>query len=260
MLLEMSLGGRFMFNYRHIVFFLASVVLIAGLPRSAVAKAVLISAQGPNSSKYAVGSVFPDTKEFDLRSGDVLTILDAKGTRTLRGPFKGRINSTSSTKAAPISLHDVLIASNEKRWRVAALRQLSNDATIAVTEESRKRTPIENLWQLELGYQGDWCFQSGDDVSLARKETGLGDELRVIDETGIARSTRWRAGDASVPWPGDEPPTDGQSYTISTTSSASSLVTVHLLESSADEVSEMAHFFLDHNCFAQLDFLGSAVE
>ena len=245
---------------RHIFLFLSPVVLIAGLPTPAVAKAVLISARGPNASKYAVGSVFPDTKEFDLRSGDVLMILDSKGTRTLRGPFKGRINSTPSTKAAPISLHDVLIASNEKRWRVAALRQLSNDTTTAVTEESRKRTPIDNLWRLELGYQGDWCFQSVDDVSLQRKESGLGDELHVIDETGIARSTRWRAGDASVPWPGDEPPTDGQTYTISTTSSASSLVTVHLLDGGAVDVPEMAHYFLDHNCFAQLDFLGSAVE
>ena len=249
-----------MLNYRHIFLLVSSAILIAGLTRPALAKAVLVSAQGPNASKYVVGSVFPDTKEFDLRNGDVLTILDSKGTRTLRGPFKGRINSTSSTKAAPISLHDVLIASNEKRWRVAALRQLSNDATTAVTEESRKRTPIDNLWRLELGYQGDWCFQNGDDVNLARKDAGLGDELHVIDEAGMARSTRWRAGDASVPWPGDEPPTDGQAYTISTTSSASSLVTVHLLDNSVDEVPELAHYFLDHNCFAQLDFLGSAVE
>ena len=249
-----------MFVHRYVFLILASVILIAGLASPAVAKAVLISAQGPNASKYAVGSVFPDTKEFDLRSGDVLTILDSNGTRSLRGPYKGRINSTTSTKAAPVSLHDVLIAANEKRWRVAAVRQMSNDTTAAVTEESRKRIPIDNLWRLELGYQGDWCFLGGDDVNLARKEAGLGDELHVIDETGRAMSTRWRAGDASVPWPGDEPPTDGQTYTISTTSSASSLVTVHLLDSSVDQVPEMAHYFLDHNCFAQLDFLGSAVE
>jgi hypothetical protein len=249
-----------MFIYRHIFPFLLSVVLVVGLATPGLAKIVLISAQGPNASKYPVGSVFPDTKEFDLRSGDVLTILDSKGTRTLRGPFKGRINSTPSTKVAPVSLHDVLIAANEKRWRVAALRNLPTDTTTAVTEESRKRTPIDNLWQLELGYQGDWCVPNGEEVSLSRKQAELGDELRVIDETGVTRSTRWRAGDSSVPWPGDEPPTDGQTYTISTTSNASSLVTVHLLESSTDEVPEMARYFLDHNCFAQLDFLGSAVE
>ncbi len=249
-----------MLIYRHIFLFLSSAVLIAGLSKPALAKAVLVSAQGPNASKYVVGSVFPDTRELDLRNGDVLTVLDAKGMRTLRGPFKGRINAISSTKVAPISLHDVLIASDEKRWRVAAVRQMSNDTTAAVTEESRKRTPIDNLWRLELGYHGDWCFQSGDDVNLARKDAGLGDELHVIDETGIARSTRWRAGEASVPWPGEEPPIDGRTYTISTTASASSLVTIHFLDRSVDEVPEMAHYFLDHNCFAQLDFLGSAVE
>jgi hypothetical protein len=151
----------------------------------AAAKIVLLAVQGPNAGKYPVGSVFADSKDFDLKKGDVLTLLDATGTRVLRGPFKGKLGSL--VKAAPVSLRDVVAASEEKRWRIAAVRTLSGDTAAAVTQESRKRTPVDNLWQVELGYQGDWCMRADDDAVIIRKQPSNGEELRVIDRDALAR-------------------------------------------------------------------------
>src|SRR5687767_10375819 len=65
---------------------LALAGLLALGAAAAAANVVVIRSSGPSARSYPAGRSLPDNARIALRQGDTLVVLDARGTRTFRGP------------------------------------------------------------------------------------------------------------------------------------------------------------------------------
>src|SRR3546814_19025400 len=68
---------------------------VAGLGAQAAAETMVVRATGPSAATYQPGSKLADGGSLALKAGDGVTLLDARGTRTRRGP--GRFNRAPAT-------------------------------------------------------------------------------------------------------------------------------------------------------------------
>ena len=70
---------------------------VAVLPAPALAVPMVVRAVGPSAAIYKPGQKLSETATMVLKSGDTLTVLDAKGTRSFTGPGSFRFDQASAT-------------------------------------------------------------------------------------------------------------------------------------------------------------------
>ena len=111
--------------------------VVAGLGGQAAAETMVVRATGPSAATYKPGSKLGDGGSLTLKAGDVVTLLDARGTRTLRGP--GSFNVAAAASAAPannVMLSALLDTKRVRRARTGAVR-----GTIGETPAAPPRRP-----------------------------------------------------------------------------------------------------------------------
>ncbi len=156
---------------------------------SAAASVLVVRSTGPSAKIYAMGKALPDNSKITLKANDSVTLLDSRGTRTLRGPgtFDVSVSSGGSTSALA-----ALSGSTASRRRVGATR--GGDATRGAPTGA---TAGRNIWQADISRSGNVCMVDPADAGLYRSDADTAAVIAIRDTTSgqsaECRIRRWTA-------------------------------------------------------------------
>lgn len=228
---------------------LLAACTITGVATSAPAWAdtIVVRASGPSAKTYAPGSKLAAGGLLSLKAGDVVTLLDSKGTRMLRGP--GQFPVEASARPAPASgvmLSALLDTKRVRRARTGAVRGTISDAPAPAI-----RRP--NLWLADIARPGVFCVADPAALRLWRADASKAMELRVSGSAAVGRVT-FAAGEAIAAWPNNVPVKNGSAYVLSDGMQATE-IRLAFMTAITPGLDETAAALIANQCTAQLDLL-----
>lgn len=175
---------------------------LAGLTlgSAAMAQTVVVSSSGPSARSYPAGRSLAAGSRITLVAGDSLTVLDSRGTRTLRGP--GSFGAEASSAAANRSFSALVDTQNRRRARTGAVRR-----------PGEKAVP-PSLWFVNITASGPFCVANPAAVQLWRPDMQQAATLTVSDSAGRSASVDYAVGQNTVAWPTAVPIAEGRTYTL----------------------------------------------
>lgn len=180
----------------------AMLACALGFGGSALAQTVVISASGPSARSYPAGKSLAAGTQIVLAAGDTLTVLDSRGTRTLRGPVTTAAQAAATT--ANPSFAALVATQNRRRARTGAIRG---------TGEAAKPS---NLWYVNATAEGTVCVADPAAVQLWRPDMQKAATLTVSAEAGpTTASVPFIVGQSVTSWPSSLPVREGSSYLLS---------------------------------------------
>lgn len=209
----------------------------------ALADTMVVRASGPSAKSYPPGAKLAANGSLVLKAGDVITLLDGKGTRTLRGP--GNFGVAAAASAAPangVMLSALLDSKRVRRARTGAVRGGIGEGATA-----QPRRP--NLWMVDLNQPGPVCIADLAAVKLWRADAARAATVR-ISGNGISATAQFAAGEAVAAWPATAPVRDGADYSLNGTQ-----VRFALVDTADPALDRLAASLIGHGCTAQLDQL-----
>jgi hypothetical protein len=172
-----------------------------GFAGAACANTVVISASGPSARSYPAGRSLAPGSAIVLKAGDTLTVLDSRGTRTLRGP--ARVSAEASATAASTSFASLVATQNRRRARTGAIRGTG------------ERARPSNLWSIDITGGGTVCVADPAAMQLWRPDMQQPATLTVTAEHGGSAQTDFAKGRNTAAWPAALPIAEGRSYVLS---------------------------------------------
>ena len=215
--------------------------LALALGSAAIADTIVVRASGPSAKNYPPGRKLAESGALALQPGDVVTLLDAKGTRTLRGP--GNFN-VAAANAAPAGLLDT---KRVRRARTGAVRG-------GVGQPGTPRRP--NLWLADVATPGALCVADPATLKLWRADTTRAATVQIAGG-GAQATASFAAGEAIAAWPAALPVRDGASYRVSADGHPAE-IRVALIDAGTAGMDTIASTLIAHGCTAQLDLLVDA--
>jgi len=225
---------------------------LLGLGGTALAQSTVVRVGGPSARSYPVGKSLPATAKITLVTGDTLTVLDGKGTRTLRGP--GTYNA-SGLAAAPDkrgTFTQLVTTQNRTQSRTGAVR--GPDGQVIA------RAP--NLWLVDVRQSSSICLTDTNRVNLWRPDMQKADTLTVTDDaSGKTATLKWAMGRSEISWPAAVPATSGASYTLSWSGAAqpAKIRIVKFDPAAASDPAELSAALHARGCSAQFDLLAASM-
>jgi hypothetical protein len=225
-------------------------VVLAGFSSAIVpgiaAAAIVVASSGPSARNFPVGKKLDDNASVTLQAGDSVTILDAKGTRVLRGG--GTISLKQSGSANTASAFAALTRQRSSaRVRTGAVR---GDAAA---------TPVRspNLWYVDMSKSGTVCVADAANVRLWRADTSKAASFTLSGAATAKASVSFPAGSMVAPWNSAQLPiSDGASFGIADASGKEvARIAVALLPSAPATPEATATALIEKGCQAQLDLL-----
>jgi hypothetical protein len=227
----------------------ALVLASLAMTYPACARTIVIQASGPSAAHFPSGRLLAEPLSLDLRTGDVVTVLDGAGTRILNGPATIR---DATARAVPadtrLAIAALLLAKPQRRVRRAVVR--NGDLSIAA---SNTATP-DRLWTVDTAEDGDWCVDDLNSVQLWRADASDAAGLVLTSDSGADAKAQWGKGEKILPWPAGTPAVDGEYYTIRLGDGVSRSVTLHLIQNRNDLLGLGQELKANH-CDIQLDIL-----
>jgi hypothetical protein len=217
--------------------------LLAAAP--AAAETLVVRASGPSAGGFAPGKKLADGASVTLKAGDVLTLLDGRGTRTLRGPGVFGTGATASSGGGT-SIAGFIGTRNTARARTGAVR--------TGMMATAPRSP--NLWYVDMSKQTTACLADPANIRLWRPAATDAATVTVTGKGGTG-TIAFEAGQALVDWPlAALPVTEGASYQLSGGGLAKPVtIRFTILTTGADGLEGMASTLIARKCDAQLDLL-----
>lgn len=213
--------------------------MLAAGAASAAANVLVVRSSGPSAKSFPAGRSLPDDARIALRAGDTLVVLDARGTRTFRGP------GTFSPSVAPPRTTRTVAAPDGRRARIASVRSAGIVPASPTT-----------IWQVDVAQSGTMCLANSREVMLWRADSALPATLAIAGPDGAAGEVHWPAGASTAAWPADLPIADGGEYRLSVAGSpVPSRVRFRALDSEPADVPAVAEALIRHGCQEQLDLL-----
>jgi len=221
---------------------LAGAALVA-LPAKT---ATVIASAGPNASRHPVGSRVADTASLSLEANDSVTVLDARGTRVLRGPGTFPVSQPSGGNRT--SVYAALVSNRAtQRVRTGSVRNAPDGRPA--------RSP--NLWYVDISRPGTYCMT---DPAAVRFWRGAAGEALTIEAAaaGGTQSIAFGAMDTVAPITGQIMP--DAAYALRG-KDGQTLGTVRFvrLENQPATMEDMAAALIAHDCTEQLATLDSAI-
>ncbi|MEH3101184.1 hypothetical protein [Sphingomonas adhaesiva] len=224
-------------------------ILALLLPATAHADVLVVRATGPSAATYPVGRKLSDTARLKLAAGDAIVLIDAKGTRVLRGP--GVFSANAASSPAPASAPSFALAQNDnRRVRVGAVRSAPG-----ITAER------PSLWMIDVSKPGPVCLLDTNAPPLWRPDATAAGKVTITPVAGgPAQTAAWEAGQSSAAWPAALPIADGARFRLTGpgTGTAPVEVTVKVIAAPGTELTEAAGTLIAAGCKAQLDQLVAA--
>lgn len=233
-----------------------AMALVVGAVAStpALAETIVVRASGPSAKGFPPGKKLADTGTVALKAGDVVTLLDGRGTRTLRGP--GTFGLTASASAGTDSrnsLASLLETKRVRRARTGAVRG-------GITEDApAPRSP--NLWYVDISQPSTACVPDPANVQLWRPDLGSAVAVTITSASGGASApVNFAAGEAVAAWPSSLLVSEGARYRLSWSGLAKPVdISFALLGANAGGLETMASTLIAKKCDAQLALLAETV-
>jgi hypothetical protein len=178
-----------------------ALVCALGMAGAAAAQTIVISSSGPSARSYPAGKTLPSGGRIVLSAGDTLTVLDSRGTRTLRGPIT--VSAEAAAAATNPSFAMLVATQNRRRARTGAIRGAGGSAKPS------------NLWYVNVAEAGNFCVVDPASVQLWRPDMQQAATLTVAAEAGARASTSFALGQNITAWPASLPIADGRKYVLS---------------------------------------------
>lgn len=215
--------------------------LIAACP--AGAESLVVRASGPSAGSFAAGKKLADGKSVTLKAGDVLTLLDGRGTRTLRGP--GVFGAGATATGGGTSIASFIGTRNTARARTGAVRGGAVPAS--------PRSP--NLWYVDMSKPSTACVPDPSNVKLWRPASTDAATVLVAGK-GANGKIVFEAGQALTVWPVELPVTEGVTYQLSGDGLAKPVtIRFTILAPGTEGLEGTASTLIARKCDAQLDLL-----
>ncbi|MDX3910484.1 MAG: hypothetical protein QHC67_11765 [Sphingobium sp.] len=225
---------------------------VAAMP--AVAETIVVRASGPSAKGYPPGKKLADSGTVSLKAGDVVTLLDGRGTRTLRGPGTfGLTAAASSGTDSRNTLASLLETKRVRRARTGAVRGGISEGAPA------PRSP--NLWYVDISQPSTACVPDPANVQLWRPDIGSAVTLTITPaKGGPSAPVSFAAGDAVAGWPATLPVTEGAQYRLSWSGLGKPIdIGFALMSGAAGGLETMASTLIAKKCEAQLALLTETV-
>ena len=214
----------------------------------AMADVLVVRATGPSARSYPAGKSLADAAKVTLQANDTLVVLDARGTRTLRGP--GTFTPGGPAQASRTSLASV---TPQRRARIGAVR------SVGMASSNVPRSP--SIWHVDVAKSSNICVTDPAHVTLWRANSARPVELTVTPNSGRARTVSLAGGQATAPWPADLAIADGAGYRLGWAGApAPTTITFRTLPAKPTALNDMAASLIQHGCDAQLDLLIETVK
>jgi hypothetical protein len=211
--------------------------LLSATAVSASANVLVVRSAGPSAQAYPAGRQLADDARLQLRAGDVLVVLDTRGTRTFRGPG-------NFTAAGPAATGTRIAENNGRRARIGAVRSAGFVASSPTT-----------IWHVDVSQSGTACVATASNAMLWRPDSSASEAL-AISGPGGSRTVQWPAGRATVAWPADMPIANGGAYQLRLGSSpVPSTITFRTVASAPADMPAVAEALIANGCQEQLDLL-----
>lgn len=231
---------------------LASFCLIAAIPVTELkAEPIVIKYEGPNNQNYKPGKKLLATARISLKAGEVLTVLDERGTRTLRGP--GSYSASSAVSAGNVSntnLASLIKTSSVRRARTGAVRG----------ENPPQPQLSPNLWYVDVTKSAKLCVADFQSLQLWRSDAAEAQpSVMIASATGDNATTKFGQGRSTARWPSAITPVDGGQYTISVPGNAGtiSIEMVKIDVTGEERLDTLASKLLDRGCQMQSELLAA---
>ncbi len=220
----------------------ASIALAAATASSAAV--LVVRSSGPSARNFPPGKSLDENGKIALKANDTIVVLDARGTRTLKGP--GTFTPGGPAKAAgAMSSLSAVTGAGRGRARVGAVR--------SVGMGSQKPT----IWQIDVSKSSNICVTSPTNLTLWRPDASKPATLTVAGGRSNAnRQLKWAAGQSTLSWPSDVPVADGVDYRLSWDGArAPTRLQFRTLPSRPTALEDIASTLIKNGCTAQLDLL-----
>ena len=211
--------------------------LLLGAASSASAAVIVVRSSGPSGSQYPTGKSLPDDARVSLRGGDTLVLLDAKGSRTLRGPGSFPV-AAGTGKAAATSFAALVGQGSGRRGRVGAVRPVPFP---------------RQLWHASVDQGETFCFVQPSSIRLHRDSVSAARTVPVRDlGTGKSAEVSFAERQQLADWPEAVPLRDGGHYRIGS-------VELHAKAVQAGSgFADLGSALIKAGCSTQLDLLSVA--
>ena len=216
-------------------------LVVAGLSfaaTSAVAKVMVLRATGPSAASFKPGKTMADEERVTLKANDQLTVLDARGTRVLRGPGTFVIGQAST--ATTSTLAALAGSGDTRRARIGAVRSVPPvDGQL-----------LPNIWFVDTTRSGATCVGDPRGVTLWRSVADTAGSTTITADSGATAKVDWIAGQSTVAWPASLPVTDHAVYRI-----AGSRIEFRVVQPQPADLQQLAGALVANQCQGQLDVL-----
>lgn len=216
------------------------------------AEPVIIKYEGPNRQSYKPGKKLAQTAKITLKAGELLTVLDERGTRTLRGP--GTFNASSAVSAGAISnasLAGLIRTSSVRRARTGAVRG-------EAPAQQARLSP--NLWFVDITKSARICVPDFQNLQLWRSNTeDSQNTITIANSSGSDATVKFGKGSSVARWPSTLTPVAGARYTISAPGGLEkvSIEMVGVDVTGEERLDTMALKLLDRGCQTQSELLAA---
>jgi len=231
-----------------------SVALFALPVAPALAETIIVKASGPSARTFPPGRKLADNSSITLRAGDLLILLDGRGTRTLRGP--GTFGTSATAVAARdtrTTLASLLEGKRVRRARTGAVRGVGGD-------EGPVRSP--NLWYVDVSQSSTVCVPDPANIQLWRPDT-----MEAINVTATSKANgksatfAFPAGTSTVSFPTAQLPVmDGSVYSLTWPGLAAPVeIGFSVMETKAEGLESTVSMLITRKCEAQLNLVVETV-
>ncbi|MCJ8155895.1 hypothetical protein [Sphingomonas sp. LaA6.9] len=226
-----------------------AIACLTGLGGVALADTLVVRAGGPSARNFPAGKTLAPNAKITLVAGDSLTVLDSKGTRTLRGP--GTYSAEASAGAQTNTSFSRLVSTqNKRRARTGAVRG---------TDQTARPS---NLWDVDSGRSTTMCVADAKGLRLWRSDKEGSAVLTLLNEaSGKSAKVTFPSGTQEAGWPADMPVAEGARYTLSRAGQATPVkITFARFAGNVQDPANTASALLAKGCNAQYDLLVAALE
>lgn len=227
--------------------------LLAAPTGAALAETIVVKSGGPSAGSYPPGRKIADNSLVTLKAGDNLTILDGRGTRTLKGP--GTFNTSAATGSASDTrtpLASLLSTQKVRRARTGAVRG-------GADEGRAPRSP--NLWYVDISQSSKVCVPDASNIQLWRPDLAEALSVTARDvQTGKSAAVPFDKGQFRASWPASLPVSEGSRYQLSWSGLKKPVdISFSLMDANSEGLESMAAALIQRGCEVQLDLLVETV-
>jgi len=209
---------------------------------------MVVAASGPSAGQFPVGRKLDDAARIKLQSGDSVTVLDARGTKVIRGP--GNFAVSQPGRPLPNPSFAVFTRPAGARARAGAVR---------TGEDGKPMSP--NLWWVDIASPGTKCLPAPEPIAFWRADPKPAARYRIAAPGGAAGSLSFSAGADSAAWDTAKlPVASGSSYALSNEGgSPVGTFTFIVLQKPPPEAEALAALLIAKGCLQQLDLMAKSL-